>query len=140
MASPDELLLEDLVRARDACIEKRRSAQEQGALRARVHALDSELADIVEGIQRWCAQHNVALPEGVPPLRPARASGLVIAVRILDSYVRLFQGRMQVLDAAVRAGDREGARQHALAILDHENAIRKHCERAKLPLPRGLSE
>jgi len=127
-------------RARDACVEKQRVAREHGGMRVHLYAIESELAGIVEGIQRLCVQASLELPEGVPLPRPSQVDAVTTAARILESYVVLLRSRIKVLEAAIRACDEETARQQALAILDTEEAIRKHCERAKLSLATGISE
>jgi len=66
--TPDESQLQWLLCARAACIQKRRSAGQRGALRARLHVIDNELSDVVELIQALCARAHLELPSGIPPL------------------------------------------------------------------------
>jgi len=138
--TPDELLLEGLLRARAVCFQKRRSAEIAGALRARIHAIDGELADIVESIQTVCLRSGIARPDGVPPIKPSRTTAFEVALRILGRYLKLLESRRAVLLAAARAGDVETATRMQAAVLDSEETIRKHCERAKLRLPPELTK
>jgi hypothetical protein len=97
------------MRARDACLERRTAAERAGAMRVRLHALDSELASLVEEAQRHCAASGLPLPAGVPPMSAARASGFAVARTILDRYLGLLGSRRSVREAALRAGDRATA-------------------------------
>lgn len=137
--TPHESLLRQLVRAREDCLERRASVEFVSGPRVRVSAIDSELAELVESIQALCASTGLALPEGVPPMAAWQANGVEIAKRVLASYLKLLEVRRRVRDAAARAGDLASVMRMELAIRDHEDAIRKHCERARLPLPPEIA-
>jgi hypothetical protein len=134
------LLLQQLVRARDACLSKARTAPEDGTLRAGLSVFDAEHAELVESIQFHCAHTGLPLPEGVPPLTIAAVTSPETAQRILESDVRLLELRRLMLATAEATGDAETALRMASAIRHHEEAVRKHCERAQLPLPPELSK
>jgi hypothetical protein len=136
----DELLLQAMVRASDACIGKRHAAHRHGGPSTRLHAIDSELADILDSIQLLCERTGLPLPDGVPPVSSARATGAAVAKRILERYVSLLRMRKSMWSAAARAGDVATALRMDLAFQADAEAIRKHCERAKLPLPSELLE
>jgi len=137
--TPGELRLQELVEARDACVERRMAATRGRAMRLRVHAIDSELADLIEAIQRHCAATGLPLPAGIPPLSKPRAHALVIAQSILDRYLRLLDRRYTLREVASRAGDHARVREIELAISTDRATIRKHCERAGLPTPPALT-
>lgn len=137
--TPHELLLRQLVRAREDCLERRAAAQFASGSRVRAQASESELADITESIQALCASTGLPLPDGIAPLPAWKATGVEIAQRVLASYLKLLAVRRRVRDAAARAGDLASAMRMELAIREHEDAVRKHCERARLPLPAELS-
>jgi len=133
--TPDEELLQGVVRALDACIERRIAAGRAGAMRVRLHAIDSELATLIEQVQRHCAVSGLSPPAGVPPLSAPGAHAATIAHSILSRFLGLLRSRRAVRDAALRVGDRATARAIDFAIRDDIETIRKHCERSGLHLP-----
>ena len=137
---PDEALLQELLRTRDECLERISAASRAGVTRARVHAIENELTDTIESIQTLCVRRGLPLPEGIPPMRPWEVDGIARAQRILSRQLRLLNLRHKVLDAAVKTGNRAGAYHMRQAIRADRQAIRKHCEAAKLPLPPEVSD
>jgi hypothetical protein len=75
MSSNDTTLakLSELVRAYEACVEKRRRAAVSGALRIRHDALDCELDEIHATIQRLWAWESIALPTRARAVEPKNA-------------------------------------------------------------------
>ena len=140
VVNPDELLLRELLHLRAACLEKRRVAVAKRAIRARVHAIDTELDTLQESIHLHCTSFGLPLPEGTSPTSQARADGREVAERILQRYVSLLRMRTVTWVAASRAGDVATALKMDLAYQADAEAIRKHCECARLPLPSELLE
>ena len=131
----DEALLQELVRARDDCIERLNAATRSHALRARSHAVETELADVVELIQALCARTGLPLPEGPPEGHPCEIDAASPAQRELDLLVRLLRARRRAYDYTAHVGDRALLFRLREAMTSDREMIRKHCEQAKLPLP-----
>ena len=66
--TPDEQRLRDLLAKRAACLAKHRVAQRSGAVHARLHAIELELAQIVETIREHCERTGLPVPPEI--LRP----------------------------------------------------------------------
>ena len=134
----DEARLQELLRARDQLIERRRTAENVGAPRVRLHAFDCELADTVGTIQGLCARAGLDLPPSVPPLKQSRVQSLAIAQAILERHLALLRSHRVVHEAAMRAGHEDSAKALARMIQFDEATIRKQCERAGLPIPNEV--
>ncbi|HEU4430135.1 MAG TPA: hypothetical protein VFT98_15350, partial [Myxococcota bacterium] len=122
------------------CMMKRQDAVRSGMLRARIQAIDDELTDVVEAIQYLCSQMQLALPQGVPPMRPWPETGAALVERTLALYVRLLQARERALAAAIRDADRPLEDLLRSSIDVHRETIRKLCEAVNRPLPPSMSE
>ena len=133
---PDrDATLERLLSTLRALRARRAETRRQGIRGLRLDAIDLEINEVEEAIRVHCVAMGRAIPRFIGEHSRARRTFLQIALRGLETQLRLLALRVRQREAALHHGELARASQLSQAIRRDRASIRKHCERARLPLP-----